>query len=107
MAVLQGVRAVLKCRIDSSVDSKAAISRVLESLGAKICSRMSKDVTHIIYQKPQTATLQEKLAQEQEIKQLYDTMMHVRLIWSACRICTSKPFDTDLLVLFRGSMQRN
>ncbi|KAK9838709.1 hypothetical protein WJX74_001816 [Apatococcus lobatus] len=78
MAVLQGVRALLKCRADGSVDSKAAIARVLEGLGAKTCSRLSKDVTHIIFQKPTTATIQEKLAQEQEIKQLYDSIMHGR-----------------------------
>ena len=62
------------------MDSKAAISRVLEGLGAKTCARLSKDVTHIIYQKPQAATVQEKLVQEQEIKQLYDSIMHVRAI---------------------------
>ena len=102
MAVLQGVRALLKCRTDSSVDSKAAISRVLESLGAKTCSRMSKEVTHIIYQKPQTATLLEKLAQEQDIKQLYDTMMHVRPIWPACKAFMPTPIDTDFAGSFQG-----
>ncbi len=71
MAVLQGVRAYLVFQSEGPVNSKAVVSRTLERLGAKVCKRLSKDVTHIILQKLQAAT-QEKLAQDQETKAVYD-----------------------------------
>ena len=71
MASLQGVRAYLSGR----AEAKRAISTKLQDLGAKVCTRLGKEVTHVIFQKSQT---EEKHAQEAELLRLYDRLAQVR-----------------------------
>ena len=74
MLALQGVRAHLVFPNDATINAKAAVSAELTRLGAKVCKRLTKEVTHIIFQRSQR-NLHDKLAQEQAVKDTYDAAL--------------------------------
>lgn len=59
------------------VDTKAAITEKLLGLGARVASRLGKEVTHIIFQRLRSADPQELLAEESELRAVYDKVSKV------------------------------
>ncbi|KAK9811968.1 hypothetical protein WJX73_004071 [Symbiochloris irregularis] len=50
--ILQGVTALIHCcEAVGLVNAKLVLKQKLESLGAKVCQRLSKDTTHVVFQK--------------------------------------------------------
>jgi hypothetical protein len=45
---------------------------MLEGLGAKIASRLGKEVTHVVFQRQRNASKQEQLAEDSELRNLFE-----------------------------------
>lgn len=71
MSVLEDVVALVISRFLGPVDTKQALSHKLEGLGAKLVSRLGKEVTHIIFMRQRTADAQEQAAEDSELRALY------------------------------------
>lgn len=55
------------------------LAEKLESLGARVATRLGKEVTHIIFQRQRSADAQEQEAEDSELQLLYDKAAKVRL----------------------------
>lgn len=78
---LQDVTALVISRPLGPVDTKQAISLKLEDLGARVTSRLGKEVTHIIFQRLRSSSPQEQLIEESELRNLYERVAKVSFTW--------------------------
>ncbi|KAL0035929.1 hypothetical protein WJX77_008231 [Trebouxia sp. C0004] len=113
--VLSGVVALVSFRSDGTFNFKQTISTKLTDLGARVTSRFSKDVTHVVFQKRLKPTPEQQLAEASDLRALYDKAakadnpVHiVSLLWverSAAdkarameqKYTLQRPTDADLL----------
>ena len=70
-APLGDVVALVVSRPLGPVDTKQAISKKLESMGARVAHRVSKEVTHIIFHRQRAADEQQQLTENSELRSLY------------------------------------
>ncbi len=70
--VLSGVVALVSFRPDGTFNFKQTISTKLTDLGARVTSRFSKDVTHVVFQKRLKPTPEQQLAEASDLRALYD-----------------------------------
>ncbi|KAL0055045.1 hypothetical protein WJX82_006219 [Trebouxia sp. C0006] len=70
--VLSGVVALVSFRPDGTFNFKKTISTKLTDLGARVTSRFSKDVTHVVFQKRLKPTPEQQLAEASDLRALYD-----------------------------------
>jgi len=54
------------------VDTKQVLTKKLEGLGAKIAGRLGKEVTHVVFQRQRNADKQEQLAEDSELRNLFE-----------------------------------
>lgn len=76
---LEDVVAVVVSRPLGPANTKQAISQKLESLGARVATRLGKEVTHIIFQRQRNVDQQDQLAEDSELRGLYDKTAKVCL----------------------------
>ena len=76
--VLSGVVALVSFRPDGTFNFKKTISTKLTDLGARVTSRFSKDVTHVVFQKRLKPTPEQQLAEASDLRALYDKAAKVR-----------------------------
>jgi BRCA1 C Terminus (BRCT) domain len=69
---LGDVVALLVCRAACQFSQKAVLASKLQSLGARVKSRWSKEVTHVIFQKAGSCNAADKAAQDEELRELLD-----------------------------------
>lgn len=70
--VLSGVIALVSFRADGTFNFKQTISTKLTNMGARVTSRFSKDVTHVVFQKRLKPTHEQQLAEASDLRALYD-----------------------------------
>lgn len=70
--MLSGVVALVSFRPDAIFNFKQTISTKLTDLGARVTSRFSKDVTHVVFQKRLKPTPEQQLAEASDLRALCD-----------------------------------
>lgn len=78
MGCLDDVVALVVSRPLGPVNTKQVLTERLQSLGAKIAGRLSKEVTHIIFQRQRFADADEHSAEDSDLRALYDRTAKVR-----------------------------
>ncbi|KAA6420103.1 MAG: hypothetical protein FRX49_09952 [Trebouxia sp. A1-2] len=89
--VLSGVVALVSFRPDGTFNFKQTISTKLTDLGARVTSRFSKDVTHVVFQKRLKPTPEQQLAEASDLRALYDKAAKEQ------KYTLQRPTDADLL----------
>lgn len=87
---------IVKWRADGDVAFHGPLSRKLSSAGAKLASRPSKEVSHIVFQRKALATPQELKLEEEQLRELYEKISKVEnIFWShAAAFCNHQhPFE--------------
>lgn len=64
-------------RVDGDAHLHQAVLAKLKGLGARVAARLSKDVTHIIFQRKLQATLAERTAEDADLRSIYDKVAKV------------------------------
>lgn len=82
MTHLSRVVAYVPKRVDGDQTVHSAVSRKLLSLGAKLVSRFTKDLTHIVFLKKLLATQQEQGREEEILRDLFERAAKVVVIMS-------------------------
>ena len=112
-----------KCTVQVRCHPPAVITK-MEALGARVVTRFSKDVTHIIFQKhAKTASVEQREAEAAELRALYDKIEKVHLLavrlgglsaaWPgmACprsaRCAAARQATVGVACLPEGAMQHN
>ena len=72
MLPLEEVVALVVSRPLGPIDTKQVLTGQLERLGAKVASRLSKDVTHVIFQHQRTSDAEQLAAQDHSLRELYE-----------------------------------
>eukprot|EP00798_Chlamydomonas_sp_ICE-L_P009913 gene9913-7780_t len=81
--ILAGVTAFLvKWRADGDLNFYGPLSTKLAQLGARLVTRLGKDVTHIIFQKIAMPNLSQKAAEEEKLRELHEKI--AKASFSAC-----------------------
>ena len=70
--ILSGVVALVSCKPDGTFNFRQTISTKLTDLGARVTSRFSKDVTHVVFQKRLKPTPEQQVAEASDLRALYD-----------------------------------
>lgn len=70
--VLSGVVALVSFRPDKTFNFKQTVSTKLTDLGARVTSRFSRDVTHVVFQKRLKPTPEQQVAEASDLRALYD-----------------------------------
>ena len=71
--IQEGVVAFLQCcQTSGPVDAKVVLKHKLESLGARVCQRLGRDTTHVVFQKHHQASTEERQAETALLTELYD-----------------------------------
>ncbi len=73
--VLSDVVAYVCCSSDSC--TQAALIAKLKHLGAKHAARLSKEVTHVVFQRRANPAREELLAEDAEVRLVYDKVAKV------------------------------
>lgn len=68
---------VLRWRSDGDVTFHGPLSRRLSDAGAKLAIRITKEVSHIIFQQKALATPHEKKLEEDKLRDIYEKMEKV------------------------------
>ena len=102
--VLSGVVALVSFRPDGTFNFKQTISTKLTDLGARVTSRFSKDVTHVVFQKRLKPTPEQQIAEASDLRALYDKASKVAIARSKiCHIDMLCPQDQSNLRAGRDS----
>ena len=71
--LLEGVVAVIySCQHSGPVDIRVALKFKLESIGARVCQRLGKDTTHIVFQRQHQGSDEDKQAEALALLDLYE-----------------------------------
>ena len=76
------------------------LARKLEGMGARVVTRLGKEVTHIVFQRQRSADKEEQDADDVELRSLYDKAAKVWLLQGLC-FYTAQP-ALHLLLSFPG-----
>jgi hypothetical protein len=68
---------VVKWRADGDLSFLTSFTRKLESNGARVASRLQKDVTHVVFQQKALSTCQEQQLEIEKIRELYEKLIKV------------------------------
>ena len=68
---LEGVVAFVLSHAAGALDDKAALTQKLESLGARIAARFSREVSHVVFRRKAQATPAEKEEEECDLRSLF------------------------------------
>ena len=82
--VLSGVVALVSFRPDKTFNFKQTVSTKLTDLGARVTSRFSKDVTHVVFQKRLKPTPEQQIAEASDLRALYDKAAKASLAGKPC-----------------------
>lgn len=89
--VLSDVIAYVCCSSDSC--TQAALIAKLKHLGAKHAARISKEVTHVVFQRRANPAREEQLAEDAEVRLVYDKVAKVsdlhreqKVLYTLCNI---------------------
>lgn len=78
--VLDGVVAFVHCcQAGGPGDAKAVLKHKLESLGARVCQRVCKDTTHVVFKRYPHATADESQSENALLTDLYEKASKVTL----------------------------
>jgi len=69
---LDGVVALISCRADGYLDPTPSIHAKLRSMGARVATRLGKDVTHVIFNRRLNPSAQERNLEDADLRMLYD-----------------------------------
>eukprot|EP00198_Chlamydomonas_reinhardtii_P006492 XP_001695828.1 predicted protein [Chlamydomonas reinhardtii] len=69
--MLEGCSVHVWQRVDGDVSTTQAINAKLRALGAKTLPRLTKDVTHVIFQRKLQSTAQERNAEDGDLRTIY------------------------------------
>ena len=67
------------------------LAQKLEGLGAKVATRLGKEVTHIVFQRQRNAEKQEQEAEDVELRGLFDKAAKVWLLELALGLLPTSP----------------
>jgi hypothetical protein len=76
--ILQDVVALVVCA-DRVHNAKAALQQRLQQHSARVLQRLSKEVTHVIFERRRSQRAGDKSEEEEKISQLYTRLDAVRL----------------------------
>ena len=93
--ILEGVVAFIQCCQPSGpVDARVVLRQKLESLGARICHRLGKDTTHVVFQKRHQGSDDDRQSEATLLLELYERANKVGvravrrkrpLLWLSCK----------------------
>lgn len=76
-------------RVDGDVSTTQAINAKLRALGAKTLPRLTKDVTHVIFQRKLQSTAQERNAEDGDLRTIYSKVGKVSSLGPGGRLPTA------------------
>ena len=72
---------LVKWRADGDIAFHGPLARKLSSAGAKLATRLSKEVSHIVFQQKALATPHELKLEEEQLRELYEKISKVRSLF--------------------------
>lgn len=71
---------VVCCTAHGSLDDKKILTRKLESLGASVKARFGKGVTHVVFRRNASASLEQRQMDDDDLRGLYAKAEKVHLL---------------------------
>lgn len=84
--ILDGVIAYVYARSCGHTNLQAAVVAKLKDLGARVSTRLSKEVTHVIFQRQHHPSIDQKAAEDVELRSVYEKASKVSSLAVVCKL---------------------
>jgi hypothetical protein len=96
-AILQDVIAIIVCS-DLIHNAKGAVHKRLQANGAKVLPRLTKDVTHVIFERRRSQRACDKRSEDEAVVELYRKLDGVRSDYQLILLCLVQLFTCEKLL---------